>query len=69
LRGAGETPIVLAGAILGGWLIRLPLAYFGGVVSGAGMTVVWISMILDWIVRGGVFGWQFRRMRLRDVRL
>ena len=69
LRGAGETPMVLAGAILGGWLIRLPLAYFGGVVSGIGMTVVWISMILDWIVRGGVFGWQFRRMRLTEVRL
>jgi putative MATE family efflux protein len=69
LRGAGETPIVLAGAILGGWIVRLPLAYFGGVVSGVGMTVVWISMILDWIVRGGVFGWQFRRIQLRNVRL
>ena len=69
LRGAGQTSIVLAGAILGGWVIRLPLAYFGGVVSGVGMTVVWISMILDWIVRGAVFGWQFRRIQLKDVRL
>jgi putative MATE family efflux protein len=69
LRGAGETLIVLAGAILGGWVIRLPLAYFGGVVSGVGMTVVWISMILDWIVRGSVFTWQFRRIQLKDVRL
>ena len=69
LRGAGETPIVLAGAVLGGWVIRLPLAYFGGVVSGVGMTVVWVSMILDWIVRGTVFSWQFRRIRLKDVRL
>jgi len=69
LRGAGQTSIVLAGAILGGWVIRLPLAYFGGVVSGVGMTLVWISMILDWIVRGAVFGWQFRRVQLKDVRL
>jgi putative MATE family efflux protein len=69
LRGAGETSVVLAGAILGGWIVRLPLAYFGGVVSGVGMTVVWISMILDWIVRGGIFGWQFRRIRLKGVRL
>ena len=69
LRGAGETPIVLAGAVLGGWVIRLPLAYFGGVVSGVGMTVVWVSMILDWIVRGTVFSWRFRRIRLKDVRL
>jgi putative MATE family efflux protein len=69
LRGAGETPIVLAGAVLGGWVVRLPLAYLGGVSLRLGMTVVWTAMILDWIVRGVVFGWRFRRLRLTEVRL
>jgi len=69
LRGAGETPIVLAGAVLGGWVVRLPLAYLGGVGLRLGMTVVWTAMILDWIVRGVVFGWRFRRLRLTEVRL
>jgi len=69
LRGAGETLIVLAGAILGGWVVRLPLAYLGGVWLRLGMTVVWTAMILDWIIRGVVFGWRFRRLRLTEVRL
>jgi putative MATE family efflux protein len=69
LRGAGETPVVLAGAILGGWIVRLPLAYLGGVSLRLGMAIVWTAMILDWLVRGIVFGWRFRRLRLTEVRL
>jgi putative MATE family efflux protein len=69
LRGAGETPVVLAGAVLGGWVVRLPLAYIGGVGLRLGMTVVWTSMILDWIIRGVVFRWRFQRLHLTEVRL
>jgi MATE family, multidrug efflux pump len=69
LRGAGETPVVLAAAVVGGWLVRLPLAYLGGVVANLGMTMVWITMIIDWIVRGGFVTWRFRRLALARVRL
>jgi putative MATE family efflux protein len=69
LRGAGETHVVLAAAILGGWCVRLPLAYFGGVAGGLGMTAVWTTMIFDWIVRGSIVAWRFSRLRLKDVRL
>jgi Na+-driven multidrug efflux pump len=69
LRGAGETHVVLAAAILGGWCVRLPLAYFGGVAGALGMTAVWTTMILDWIVRGSIVSWRFSRLRLKDVRL
>lgn len=69
LRGAGETHVVLAAAVVGGWLVRLPLAYLGGVVSNLGMTMVWITMIIDWIVRGGIVTWRFRGLALARVRL
>jgi putative MATE family efflux protein len=69
LRGAGETNVVLAAAIVGGWLVRLPLAYGFGVVANLGMTVVWTTMLLDWAVRCAIVSWRFRRLRLADVRL
>jgi putative MATE family efflux protein len=69
LRGAGETHVVLAAAIVGGWLIRLPLAYGFGVAGNLGMTVVWTTMILDWAVRCTIVSWRFRRLQFGDVRL
>jgi Na+-driven multidrug efflux pump len=69
LRGAGETHVVLTAAIVGGWCVRLPLAYFGGVVGDLGMTVVWTTMMLDWMARGAILSWRFRRLRLKEVRL
>jgi Na+-driven multidrug efflux pump len=69
LRGAGETHVVLAAAVAGGWLVRLPLAYAGGIGLGLGMTMVWTTMLLDWIVRGAIVTWRFRRLSLRKVRL
>lgn len=69
LRGAGETRVVLLAAVVGGWLVRLPLAYLVGVAAGWGMTAVWITMILDWMVRGAILVWRFRRLPLAGVRL
>jgi len=69
LRGAGETHVVLAAAIVGGWLVRLPLAYGLGVAANLGMPVVWTAMLLDWGVRCAIVRWRFRRLRLADVRL
>ncbi len=69
LRGAGETPLVLAAAVVGGWCVRLPIAYLGGIAARLGMTMVWTTMVLDWVVRGAIVAWRFRRLRLSDVRL
>jgi putative MATE family efflux protein len=69
LRGAGETHVVLLAAVLGGWCVRLPLAYLCGILGGLGMTAVWATMVLDWIVRGVILGWRFGRIRLEQVRL
>ncbi len=69
LRGAGETHVVLLAAIVGGWLVRLPAAYAGGIAAHLGMTVVWATMVLDWIVRCAIVSWRFRRLSMADVRL
>jgi putative MATE family efflux protein len=69
LRGAGKTQVVLLAAIVGGWLIRLPIAYIVGVWANLGMTVVWATMVLDWIVRCAIVSWRFRRLSMSDVRL
>ncbi len=69
LRGAGKTHVVLAAAIVGGWCVRLPLAYVGGVVGTLGMNAVWTTMLLDWVVRSAIVSWWFARLRLQDVRL
>ncbi len=69
LRGAGETPSVLLAAIIGGWCLRLPLAYALGVAAGYGMTVVWAAMVMDWIVRWLVVSLRFRRLQLSAVKL
>jgi Na+-driven multidrug efflux pump len=38
-------------------------------VGNLGMTVVWTTMILDWLARGAIVSWRFRRLRLKEVRL
>ncbi|MFI5340749.1 MAG: MATE family efflux transporter [Candidatus Methylomirabilales bacterium] len=69
LRGAGETHVVLLAAVVGGWLVRLPTAYLGGVRANLGMTMVWATMVLDWIARCTIVSWRFRRLSMSDVRL
>ncbi len=69
LRGAGKTPVVLGAAIAGGWCVRLPSAYFGGILANLGMTVVWAAMVMDWFVRSGIVCWRFQHLRLKEVRL
>ncbi len=69
LRGAGETKVVLYAAVLGGWLVRIPLAYLLGVQFGLGLVAVWLTMWLDWWVRGAVVLLRFSRLRWAEIRL
>ena len=69
LRGAGETRLVMHSAIVGGWVVRLPVAYLGGVAAGGGLVVVWLTMILDWGARAAITCRRFRRLRWDAVRL
>ncbi len=69
LRGAGETAVVLYAAIIGGWIVRIPFAYLLGVHFGLGLVAVWLTMWLDWWVRGAVVLLRFRHLRWNEVRL
>jgi putative MATE family efflux protein len=69
LRGAGETAVVLYAAIIGGWFVRIPLAYFLGVHFGLGLVAVWLTMWVDWWVRGAVVLLRFHRLRWGEIRL
>jgi putative MATE family efflux protein len=69
LRGAGETKVILYAAILGGWVVRIPLAYLLGFKLGLGLVAVWLTMWLDWGVRGAVVLLRYRRLRWGEVRL
>lgn len=69
LRGAGETREVAIVALLGTWLVRVPLAWGLALGCGLGLVGVWLATVLDWSVRAGLLGWFFRRGRWRTREL
>ena len=69
LRGAGETRTVLWAAIVGGWVVRIPLAVGLGVWAGYGILLVWLTMVLDWVVRALLMGWHLTRLDWARLRL
>jgi Na+-driven multidrug efflux pump len=68
LRGAGETRMVLLAAVVGGWLVRIPLAVGLGVWAGAGIYLVWLTMVLDWLVRALLMGWRLTHLGWGRIR-
>ncbi|HEU5393948.1 MAG TPA: MATE family efflux transporter [Candidatus Methylomirabilis sp.] len=69
LRGAGETRTVLWAAIVGGWVVRIPLAVVLGIWAGYGILLVWLTMVLDWAVRALLMGWRLSRLDWARLRL
>ena len=65
LRGAGETRWVMLTPLVGGWFIRVPLAYLMAYVWGAGVMGVWWTMFLDWGLRGIAISLKFRFLKFR----
>lgn len=51
LRGAGETKYVMYVSLLGGWIVRLSIAYILGFTLGLGLDGIWVMMPIDWAVR------------------
>jgi len=47
LRGAGDTRCTMIFSLIGGILLRIPLAYLGGVVLGGGLIGAWVGMWAD----------------------
>lgn len=47
LRGAGDTRTTMIFALIGGIVLRIPIAYLGGVVLGGGLIGAWCGMWAD----------------------
>ena len=61
LRGAGDTRSPMIVALVGTFLLRLPLVYLLAIPFGLGLRGIWYGTLLDWIGRAVVIYVIFRR--------
>ena len=61
LRGAGDTKGPFFIALLGMWVVRLPLAWVLLTFAGMGLEAIWLAMMLDMVSRGVASLVRFRR--------
>ena len=59
LRAAGDSRFTSVSSMLSMWLFRVVLGYILGVVLPFGIVGVWIAMMCEWGIRGGIFLWRF----------
>ncbi|MBI2931782.1 MAG: MATE family efflux transporter [Planctomycetes bacterium] len=69
LRGAGDTKSPVLVAMLGVWVVRVPLTWLLAVAAGMGVVGAWLVMVVDWSARAAVFAWVWRRGRWKSIRL
>jgi putative MATE family efflux protein len=69
LDGAGDTRWVLYTTVLGLWFVRLPLAYFSGVILGLGTLAAWLAMMVDVVLRSIVMGRRYRSRQWMEIRV
>lgn len=69
LRGAGDTRSPVAVAVLGVWMVRVPLAWALAFPAGLGLHGIWITMIVDWAARTLILAVLVKRGRWKEIRL
>lgn len=69
LQGAGDTRSPIWVAIIGVWLVRLPLIYWLTLVKGYGLFSIWATTPIDWAVRALVFRILYRRGRWKEIKI
>jgi len=67
LRGAGDTRFPMMTTFLSIWLVRLPLGYLFGPLIGWGLSGIYISNVLDAIVRATANTARWRTGRWRTI--
>ena len=60
LRGAGDTRFTMLLGVFDWFVVRLPLALLFGFVLQLGLTGLWLSLLIDYFVRGAILIWRFR---------
>jgi len=69
LRGAGDTRFPMVVIFMGIWLVRLPLGYLMGPVLGYSLPGVYVSNVLDALVRAGACLLRYRAGRWREIKV
>ncbi len=69
LRGAGDTRSPVVAAVVGVWLVRVPLSWALAFPAGLGLTGIWITMIADGLARTVFFEILCRRGRWKRLAL
>ncbi len=69
LRGAGDTRWPMLFTIIGMLIVRLPLAYVGGIVLHGGLIGAWCGMFADMLCRGILNTIRFTRGRWQHVQV
>ncbi|MCK6457684.1 MAG: MATE family efflux transporter [Phycisphaerae bacterium] len=69
LRGAGDTLVPMTFTVLGMFLLRVPIAYWGGMVLRMGVLGVWFGMFADLILRAILMTWRLRSGRWKTIRV
>lgn len=67
LRGAGDTRYPMWVTTAGIWLVRLPLAYLFGPVMGMSLAVIYVSNVMDSILRAALAAVRFQRGRWQEI--
>lgn len=60
LRAAGDSKFTSITALITMWLFRVILGYILGITLQLGVMGVWIAMVIEWTVRGIIFGLRFK---------
>lgn len=69
LRAAGDAKFTMTVSMLSMWIFRVGFSYILGQYLQMGLVGVWLAMIIDWIVRSGVFLFRFVRGRWKSIRV
>lgn len=67
-KGAGDTITPLVAALIGNWVVRVPIAIVIGSVLGLDVVWIWATLIFDHIARAAWLGVSFARGRWSEIR-
>jgi MATE family, multidrug efflux pump len=69
LRGAGDTRSTSLVALLGAWIVRVPLAASLIWIFGWGLAGIWTAVVCDWGVRAVLLRHRFQRGDWKQIKL